>query len=336
MSRQLSIEASTSLHSTDRHPLSSATQAATPADWITKALRTANSSFHLTLGHYLKPLLTKEATRHKSTRISVARTPTYLPHNSQIEAQQGQTTTNAGPTQDHIYSRRIRLQQGNLSSRRQTTNILHTRTISRYIIRSFPDLTTTSSRKPTPPTTSVAMPTSFTSSYIVPAVLLNPLVVLHAINTYASHYIPSAMRTIVSSSLFPTWEKLGPPGNADPYLDMHKNDTLCWRYTAVMVVVQILAYSKVCDNREIRKLARQAKKEQKMRFIEAEKARKADRIEVVEAIPELPQYATLKREGRARIEGSGYITPETSEGSASPILGAMSDLTDTSEEETII
>lgn len=103
-----------------------------------------------------------------------------------------------------------------------------------------------------------------------------------------------------------------------------------------MVVVQILAYSKVCDNREIRKLARQAKKEQKMRFIEAEKARKADRIEVVEAIPELPQYATLKREGRARIEGSGYITPETSEGSASPILGAMSDLTDTSEEETII
>lgn len=104
----------------------------------------------------------------------------------------------------------------------------------------------------------------------------------------------------------------------------------------MMVAVQILAYSKVCDNREIRKLARQAKKEQKMRFIEAEKARKADRIEVVDAIPELPQYAALKREGRARVEGSGNITPETSEGSASPLLDGMSDLTDTSEEETII
>lgn len=107
----------------------------------------------------------------------------------------------------------------------------------------------------------------------------------------------------------------------------------------MVVVVQILAYSKVCDNREIRKLARQAKKEQKLRFMEAEKARKADRIEVVNAIPELPQYATLKREGRAKIEGSGNITPETSEGSASPVLDAMSDttdLTDTSEEETII
>lgn len=150
------------------------------------------------------------------------------------------------------------------------------------------------------------------------------------------------MRTIASSSLYPTWERLGPPGNADPYLDMHKNDALCWRYTAVMVVVQILAYSKVCDNREIRKLAKKAKKEQRMRFLEAEKARMADRIEIVDAIPELPQYATLKREGRARIEGSGNITPETSEGSASPTLDAMSDitdladLTDTSEEETII
>lgn len=106
-----------------------------------------------------------------------------------------------------------------------------------------------------------------------------------------------------------------------------------------MVVVQILAYSKVCDNREIRKLAKKAKREQKARLAEADKARMAERIEIIQSAPIMKEYATLKREGRARIEGSGNITPETSEGSASPTLDAMSDitdLTDTSEEETII
>ena len=186
------------------------------------------------------------------------------------------------------------------------------------------------------------MPTSFTSSYLVPAVFLNPIVILHAINTYASHYIPSAMRSVATSSLFPSFEILGPPGNQAPYLDMHKDDALCWKYTALMVVVQVLAYSKVCDNREIRKLAKKAKREQKLRLAEAEKAKMAG-IEVLEATPIEPQYATLKKaDGRAIVDRSGNITPETSVGSASPILAGddgmsdITDLTDTSEEETII
>lgn len=190
------------------------------------------------------------------------------------------------------------------------------------------------------------MPTSFTSSYLVPAVFLNPIVILHAINTYASHYIPSAMRTLPSDSLYKGFEMLGPPGNAQPYLDMHKDNALCWKCTALMVVVQVLAYAKVCDNRELRKLAKKAKREQKLRSAASEKARLAENINVVDAIPIAPQYATLKTngkaDGRAIVDRSGNITPETSVGSASPEMalnGGMSDfsdLTDTSEEETII
>lgn len=190
------------------------------------------------------------------------------------------------------------------------------------------------------------MPTSFTSSYLVPAVFLNPIVILHAINTYASHYIPSAMRAFPSKSLYKGFEMLGPPGNQAPYLDMHQDNVLCLKYTALMVVVQVLAYAKVCDNRELRKLAKKAKREQKLRLAAAEKARLAENINIVEAIPIAPQYSALKTngkaDGRAIVDRSGNITPETSVGSASPVmalddgLSDFSDLTDTSEEETII
>lgn len=107
-----------------------------------------------------------------------------------------------------------------------------------------------------------------------------------------------------------------------------------------MVVVQVLAYSKVCDNREMRKLARQAKRAEKERIAAL---RAADTIPIiVGGAPESKQYATLKTrpDGRARIDGTGNITPETSVGSASPTLDGnmtdITDLTDTSEEETII
>ena len=151
------------------------------------------------------------------------------------------------------------------------------------------------------------------------------------------------MRSVATSSLFPSFEVLGPPGNQTPYLDMHKDDALCWKYTALMVVVQVLAYSKVCDNREIRKLAKKAKREQKLKLAEMEKARMADRIEIVDTMPVEPMYATLKKaDGRAIVDRSGNITPETSVGSASPLMADddgmsdITDLTDTSEEETII
>jgi hypothetical protein len=94
------------------------------------------------------------------------------------------------------------------------------------------------------------MRTPFTSSYILPGIVLNPLIVLHGFNTYASHYIPSAIPTVASSSRYKWFEDYGPQGNQIPYFYVHGNDSLCWSYTAVMVVVQVLAYIKIVDDRE--------------------------------------------------------------------------------------
>jgi len=65
----------------------------------------------------------------------------------------------------------------------------------------------------------------------------------------------------ISYSPHPFMESLGPlPGSA-PYLDMHADEGLCWRYTAIMVAVQVFAFGKVSDNRIARKSARAAKLE---------------------------------------------------------------------------
>ena len=42
---------------------------------------------------------------------------------------------------------------------------------------------------------------------------------------------------------------------------MHADDALCWRYTAIMVVVQVLAFGRVQDNRVERRKRKAAKAE---------------------------------------------------------------------------
>ncbi len=69
-------------------------------------------------------------------------------------------------------------------------------------------------------------------------------------------------------------ESIGPVRNAAPYLDVHADDQLCWSYTAVMVVVQILAFGRVNDNRVRRKSAKAAKLER-----ERIRKEKLDKIE---------------------------------------------------------
>ncbi|KFY43418.1 hypothetical protein V494_01988 [Pseudogymnoascus sp. VKM F-4513 (FW-928)] len=97
------------------------------------------------------------------------------------------------------------------------------------------------------------MRTSFTSSYLLPGIVLNPVILLHGFNTYASHYIPSAMSTIASYSRYKWMEDCGPPGNQLPYFYVHTHDSLCWSYTAVIVAVQVLAYIKIVDDRAAQK-----------------------------------------------------------------------------------
>ena len=56
-------------------------------------------------------------------------------------------------------------------------------------------------------------------------------------------------------------ESIGPVQGSTPYWDMHADDGLCWRYTAIMVVVQVLAFGRVHDNRVQRRDRKAAKAE---------------------------------------------------------------------------
>jgi len=186
------------------------------------------------------------------------------------------------------------------------------------------------------------MPTSFTSTYILPAIVLNPLVVLHGFNTFASHWIPSAISTVASQSPHKIIEALGPiPGHADPYLDLHANDHLCWGYTMAMVLLQVIAYGKVSGNREIRK-------ERKERKLERERERSARLYEAGHAsttsVDSKRAHAItsngLKQNGAAFNGHAVERLVRISDGSANPLFtdgsSDTTELTDTSEEEMIV
>jgi hypothetical protein len=120
------------------------------------------------------------------------------------------------------------------------------------------------------------MPTSLTSTYLLPAVLLNPIVILHGLNTFLYHWIPSAHA--LSASKHQWLENLGPTrGNSLPYFDIHDNEHLCWGYTLLMVAVQVLAYGTVNDNRVRRKSARAAAKAEREKKIALEAERKVSK-----------------------------------------------------------
>lgn len=91
------------------------------------------------------------------------------------------------------------------------------------------------------------MPASFSTSYVVPAILLNPCIVLHFFNTAISHFRSSGV--VDSTSPHQYLERFGPAAHSDPYIDIHTNDQLCWGYTFLMVIIQLLAFGRVSDNR---------------------------------------------------------------------------------------
>jgi len=101
---------------------------------------------------------------------------------------------------------------------------------------------------------------ALTTTYLLPAILLNPAFILHLINTFVSHTVPPSP-AVVSHSPHPFIESIGPAPGTTPYLDMHADDGLCWRYTAIVVVVQVLAFGRVSDNRVQRRVRKAAKAE---------------------------------------------------------------------------
>lgn len=189
------------------------------------------------------------------------------------------------------------------------------------------------------------MPTSFALTYLLPAIVLNPLVVLHSLNTFASHFIPSAMAIAVSRSPHKCFEVLGPPGNHDPYLDIHASDQLCWSYTAVMVVLQVLAYRRVSDNRELRRNISAARKAERERLLRSAEGTEKEGLTPTLTTCGKPScldnaHQNAVKERKKHPTGSCETAPLVFISNRMARVGCDSDededITDTSEEETIV
>lgn len=129
-------------------------------------------------------------------------------------------------------------------------------------------------------------------------------------------------------------EALGPKPGATLYYDMHSDEQLCWKYTAILVIVQVLAFGRVQDNRDAKKSAKAAK-------IEREKARKEKKEE------ERLQASKAKANGHAAIIHTDEVLDNTIEPNGNGIAKMdtsnietesedNSSVTETSEEEMIV
>ncbi|KAI9816246.1 MAG: hypothetical protein M1827_001847 [Pycnora praestabilis] len=96
------------------------------------------------------------------------------------------------------------------------------------------------------------MQSNLATTYLLPAFLLNPILLLHTLNWTLSRALPSTTCinptsiALPSPSTLPTW---GPAGTL-PHLDIHASDPLCWVYTAFIVGVQLFAFGRVSSERE--------------------------------------------------------------------------------------
>ena len=88
---------------------------------------------------------------------------------------------------------------------------------------------------------------ALSTSYLLPAIFLNPVLFLHGLNTILSRIIPPVV--VAESVQPPPYSAFGPSAN-HPHLDVHASDNLCWSYTLVMICAQLMAFGRVHRLRE--------------------------------------------------------------------------------------
>ncbi|KAL8778012.1 MAG: hypothetical protein Q9213_007610 [Squamulea squamosa] len=89
---------------------------------------------------------------------------------------------------------------------------------------------------------------ALSTSYLLPAIFLNPVLFLHGLNTILSRIIPPILETKTMVQP-PPYSTFGPSAN-HPHLDVHVSDNLCWSYTLVMICAQLMAFGRVQRLRE--------------------------------------------------------------------------------------
>jgi len=89
------------------------------------------------------------------------------------------------------------------------------------------------------------------TSYLVPAILLNPILFLHSINTLLAQLSPTTLNPSNAALPFTIDSLKNWPEHK---VDMHSNDNLCWSYTMVLVCAQCWVFGKVLSARERKKI----------------------------------------------------------------------------------
>jgi hypothetical protein len=194
---------------------------------------------------------------------------------------------------------------------------------------------------------------SLSTTYLLPALLLNPAFVLHLINTTVSYF--TAPLYSITMSPHPFMDSIGPKRDTGLYMDMHADDTLCWGYTAVMVVVQLLAFGRVQDNRVQRRERREAKRVERVERervrreeVERERCRKEEPLMYVvgkmnrcagglDGVIEVPAWEKLC--GNGRVETDEIVLRNGNTRGKVEIESEYSgeeSFTETSEEEMIV
>ena len=103
-------------------------------------------------------------------------------------------------------------------------------------------------------------------------------------------------------------DSIGPKRDTGLYMDMHADDNLCWRYTAVMVIVQLLAFGRVQDNRVHRRERREAKRAERLERVEKERAVKLERERSLKLKEEKERmHVVSKINGKACTGSDGVV-----------------------------
>ncbi|KAI9681612.1 MAG: hypothetical protein M1829_000809 [Trizodia sp. TS-e1964] len=97
---------------------------------------------------------------------------------------------------------------------------------------------------------STSMP-ALTTTYLLPALMLNPVLLLHTLNTLFSRILPPPAALLLLQPQPPHLPAWGPWGT--PHIDVHSSQGVCWSYTVVMVGLQLLAFGRVGILRESRR-----------------------------------------------------------------------------------
>ena len=109
---------------------------------------------------------------------------------------------------------------------------------------------------------------ALSTNYVVPGLLLNPVLLLWSINTILSRLLPPLL--VNAAIQPPPYYPLGPSAE-HPHIDIHASESFCWSYTVIIVCANLVAFGRVSGRREEGKKQMRLKKERAKKMKREEK-----------------------------------------------------------------